>query len=119
MEKHPKLRIGFSHGGGTFAIVLPRLAQGWTISPVLRETIKVDPRETARRLYYDTLVFEAKTVRLLIELFGLSQLCVGSDFPFDAADKEPLRDLAKLQLSAADLAAVHESNARQFLGLAM
>ena len=118
LEKHPKLRIAFSHGGGTFAIVLPRLAQGWTISPILRETIKINPRETARRLYYDTLVFEAKTVRLLIELFGLSQLCVGSDFPFDGADKEPLRELTKLDLPAADLAALHETNARRFLGLA-
>ena len=118
LEKHPKLRLAFSHGGGTFAIVLPRLAQGWTISPALREIIKVNPRETARRLYYDTLVFEAKTIGFLIDMFGMSQLCVGSDFPFDGGDKEPLREIAKLALGAADLALIHEGNARRFLGLA-
>ncbi|MGH6968054.1 MAG: amidohydrolase family protein [Stellaceae bacterium] len=118
LEKHPRLRIAFSHGGGTFAIVLPRLAQGWTVSPALRETIKINPRETARRLYYDMLVFEAKTVRLLIEMFGIGQLCLGSDFPFDGADKEPLREIAKLELGAADLAALHEGNAKRFLDLA-
>lgn len=118
LEKHPKLRLAFSHGGGTFAIVLPRLAQGWTISPALREIIKVNPRETARRLYYDTLVFEAKTIGFLIDMFGMSQLCVGSDFPFDGGDKEPLREIAKLALGAADLAALHENNAKRFLGLA-
>ncbi|MDE2229731.1 MAG: amidohydrolase [Alphaproteobacteria bacterium] len=117
LERHPKLRIAFSHGGGTFAIVLSRLAQGWTISPVLRETIKVNPRETARRLYYDTLVFDARTLRFLIDSFGKSQLCVGSDFPFDAGDKEPLREIAALKLDAADLAALHEGNAKRFLGL--
>ena len=118
LEKHPKLRIAFSHGGGTFAIVLPRLAQGWAISPALQEKIKVNPRETARRLYYDALVFEAKTIRFLIELFGLSQLCVGSDFPFDGGDKEPLREIGKLGLGTADLAALYEGNPRRFLGLA-
>ncbi|HYL31568.1 MAG TPA: amidohydrolase family protein [Stellaceae bacterium] len=118
LERHPKLRIAFSHGGGTFAIVLPRLAQGWSISPALREIIKINPRETARRLYYDTLVFEAKTIRLLIDLFGTSQLCIGSDFPFDGGDKEPLREIGKLGLSADDLASLHEGNAKRFLGLA-
>jgi aminocarboxymuconate-semialdehyde decarboxylase len=118
LERHPKLRIAFSHGGGTFAIVLPRLAQGWTISPALRDIIKTNPRETARRLYYDTLVFEAKTIRLLLDLFGMSQLCIGSDFPFDGGDKEPLREIGKLGLGPADLAALYESNARRFLGLA-
>lgn len=118
LERHPKLRLAFSHGGGTFAVVLPRLTQGWAISPVLQEKIKVSPREIARRLYYDTLVFEAKTIRFLIEMFGLSQLCVGSDFPFDGGDREPLKEIAKLGLGAADLAAIHEGNARRFLGLA-
>ncbi len=118
LERHPKLRIAFSHGGGTFAVVLPRLAQGWAISPVLQETIKIDPRETARRLYYDTLVFEAKTIRFLIELFGINQLCVGSDFPFDGGDPEPLRELGKLDLSADDRAAIYEGNAKRFLAIA-
>jgi aminocarboxymuconate-semialdehyde decarboxylase len=117
LEKHPKLRIAFSHGGGTFAIVLPRLAQGWAISPALQEKIRINPREIARRLYYDTLVFDAKTIRFLIELFGPSQLCVGSDFPFDGGDKEPLRELTKLDLSTADRAAIHEANAKRFLGM--
>ena len=117
LEKHPNLRIAFSHGGGTYAIVLPRLTQGWSISPVLQEKIKVSPRETARRLYYDTLVFEAKTIQFLIEMFGLSQLCVGSDFPFDGGDPQPLREIAKLGLGAADLAAIYEGNAKRFLGL--
>ncbi len=117
LERHPKLRIAFSHGGGTFAVVLPRLTQGWAISPVLQETIKVSPRETARRLYYDTLVFEAKTIRFLIEMFGLSQLCVGSDFPFDGGDKEPLKDVMAIELGAKERELLLADNARRFLGL--
>jgi len=117
LEKHPKLKLAFSHGGGTFGIVLPRLTQGWSISPVLQETIKLSPRETARRLYYDTLVFDAGTLQFLIGMFGVTQLCVGSDFPFDGGDTEPLREIAKLGLGAADLALIHEGNAKRFLGL--
>ena len=29
LERLPSLRIAFSHGGGTLAMLLPRLQQGW------------------------------------------------------------------------------------------
>jgi aminocarboxymuconate-semialdehyde decarboxylase len=32
MQRRPRLRIAFSHGGGTLASLLPRLQQGWQLS---------------------------------------------------------------------------------------
>ena len=43
-----------------------------------------DPQATARRFYYDNLVFDHATVRHLMTLFGVSQIFVGSDYPFAA-----------------------------------
>jgi len=47
LERHPKLRIAISHGGGGFALTLPRLAFGWkhiNIKPGGRSP--VEPAET-------------------------------------------------------------------------
>ena len=33
LTRHPRLRLAFSHGGGAFASILPRLAHGWNIKP--------------------------------------------------------------------------------------
>ena len=38
LTRHPRLRLAFSHGGGAFASILPRLAHGWTIKPEFAAT---------------------------------------------------------------------------------
>ena len=40
LEKFPKLRVAFSHGGGTFATILPRLAMGWNGNAELQKIIR-------------------------------------------------------------------------------
>jgi aminocarboxymuconate-semialdehyde decarboxylase len=70
LQRHPDLRIAFSHGGGTFAALLPRLQQGWKTFPALADSIAESPAAQARRLFYDTLVYDAPTLRHLIASFG-------------------------------------------------
>ena len=60
LTRHPRLRLAFSHGGGAFASILPRLAHGWSIKAEFAERIGASPREHARRLYYDTLVYDTR-----------------------------------------------------------
>ena len=67
LTRHPRLRLAFSHGGGAFASILPRLMHGWKSRPEIAERIGVSPYEHARRLYYDTLVYDARTLRHLID----------------------------------------------------
>jgi aminocarboxymuconate-semialdehyde decarboxylase len=38
-SKHPKLRIAFSHGGGTMAILMPRLVHAWNVFPKAKESL--------------------------------------------------------------------------------
>ena len=116
LTRYPRLRLAFSHGGGAFASILPRLARGWDIKPEFAERIGVSPFEHARRLYYDTLVYDPHTLRHLIETFGVRQLCIGTDFPFDIHDRAPVEAVAALNLSAADVKLLHHDNAMRFLG---
>jgi aminocarboxymuconate-semialdehyde decarboxylase len=116
LTRHPRLRLAFSHGGGAFASILPRLAHGWKLKPEFAERIGVSPHEHARRLYYDTLVYDAHTLRHLIATFGVSQLCIGTDYPFDIHERAPIASVGELQLSDGDVKLLHHDNAARFLG---
>lgn len=114
--RQPALRIAFSHGGGTLAMLLPRLQQGWQVFPALAASIAESPREQARRLFYDTLVFDAATLRHLIDSFGAPALMLGTDYPFNFQEARPLQRLADAGLDAATRDALAFGNARRFLG---
>ena len=117
MLRHPKLRIAFSHGGGTLASLLPRLEQGWSVFPALKEQVKTSPTSQARRLYFDTLVFDTPTLQHLAGMFGDTQLMLGTDYPFNFHDRTPV---ARVDAAGFDAAAVERlayKNAEAFLGL--
>jgi aminocarboxymuconate-semialdehyde decarboxylase len=117
LTRFPRLRIAFSHGGGAFGLVLPRMMQGWHVLPSLRETLAESPAEIARRLYYDSLVYDGATLRHLVERFGERQIMIGTDYPFDIFERDPLARLQDTGLGAATLDLLRETNARRFLGL--
>jgi aminocarboxymuconate-semialdehyde decarboxylase len=111
--RHPRLRMAFSHGGGAMAMLLPRLVHAWKAIPKARESLTESPAETARRFFYDHLVFDPAAVKFLVGSFGASQVLLGSDYPFNMGDPDPLGTLEKAGLDRALTAA----NARRFLGL--
>ena len=117
LTRHPRLRLAFSHGGGAFASILPRLTHGWKSKPEFAALMGASPQEHARRLYYDTLVYDAPTLARLIDIFGVTQLCLGTDFPFDIHERHPLDAVASLKLSAGEVALLHHENAARFLSL--
>jgi len=115
--RHPKLRIAFSHGGGALAMLLPRLVHAWNALPKAKQSLAESPAVYARRFFYDALVFDPKATRFVIDSFGSSQICVGSDYPFSMGDSDPLGTLEKSGLDAGVIAAITSANARRFLGL--
>jgi aminocarboxymuconate-semialdehyde decarboxylase len=115
--RHQRLRIAFSHGGGAMAMLLPRLVHAWQVLPKAREALAESPAVTARRFYYDHLVFDPAAVRLLIERFGASQILVGSDYPFNMGDPDPVGALERVALRDGEHYAISAENARRFLGL--
>jgi aminocarboxymuconate-semialdehyde decarboxylase len=115
--QHPRLRIAFSHGGGAMAMLLPRLVHAWQVLPKAKEALKESPAATARRFYYDDLVFDAAALRFMIERFGSSQILLGSDYPFAMGEPDPVRALERAGLDADVRLAISAGNARRFLAL--
>jgi aminocarboxymuconate-semialdehyde decarboxylase len=114
LQRHPRLRIAFSHGGGVFALVLPRLMHGWKTMKDLREKVR-SPAEQARTLYYDTLVYDPRTLAFLIERFGLTQLCLGTDHPFTIQETDPVGAVEALNLAPKERDLLLSGNAARFL----
>ncbi len=117
-EKHPRLRIAFSHGCGALPIMLPRIEHGWKMNPAIRESMPRSPSETARRFYCDTLTYDTETLRLALRTFGEDKAMIGTDYPFQIRDPDPHARISALGLDAARASALREGNAKRFLGLA-
>lgn len=117
LVRHPTLRIAFSHGGGTLASLLPRLEEGAKVFPALREQLQQPPTQQARQLYYDTLVYDAPTLKHLASVFGATQLMLGSDYPFNFHERRPAARVDDCGFDDATAQALLQGNARRFLGL--
>jgi aminocarboxymuconate-semialdehyde decarboxylase len=130
LQACPHLRLAFSHGGGSFPFVLPRLENAWSGAwnegePLvagappseLRQALPEPPAGYARRLYYDTLLFDRRAIRYLLEMMGPTQLTVGTDYPFFPREQPVGSSLRSLGLDAAALAAIETENALRFLGV--
>lgn len=117
LQAVPNLRMAFSHGGGTLAMLLPRVRMGWGLFGPDATRMPVDPEAVARSLYFDTLVYDPRTLRYLIELVGESALAVGSDFPFVVMENPPGKVLGAPELAGSvSEEAVRYTNARRLLG---
>jgi aminocarboxymuconate-semialdehyde decarboxylase len=122
----PDLRISFSHAAGGFPLMLPRAQYFWSGSwneepPVLERAINHDdgpsPLDYARRFYYDSMVFDRRAVRYLIDLLGHDRLLVGSDFPAMLREDPAGHTLRTMNLPAAVLEDLTWNNAFNWLGL--
>jgi aminocarboxymuconate-semialdehyde decarboxylase len=110
--KCPELRIAFSHAAGGFPLMLPRAQYFWSGSwneePRVPERAPMpddgpSPLEFARRFYYDTLVFDRRALRFLVDYLGPDRLLVGSDFPAMPREDPAGRTLGSLELPPATL----------------
>ena len=99
------------------AILLPRLDHAWRVQPKAKEALPEPPMSYARRFFYDALVFDPLAIRFLVDRYGSSQIVVGSDYPFNMGDTDPVGTLDAAGLDAGAMRAITATNALRFLGL--
>jgi aminocarboxymuconate-semialdehyde decarboxylase len=119
-ERHPGLRLAFSHGAGGFPMILPRAnyfwGKTWNEEPS-SEGEGPSPAELAKRFFYDGLVMDRRALRYLIDVMGHRQVLVGSDFPAMAREQPCARTLRSLELAPDVLDDITWHNAFRFLGI--
>jgi aminocarboxymuconate-semialdehyde decarboxylase len=70
LERLPRLRICFAHGGGAFPFTLARLNHGWKVRPEGPAAIPREPREYARRIYVDSLTLSPRNLKFILHPTG-------------------------------------------------
>jgi aminocarboxymuconate-semialdehyde decarboxylase len=117
LERLPRLRVCFAHGGGAFPFTLARLDHGWKVRPEGPAAIPRPPRDYARLLYFDSLTLSAANLRFLVEQFGADHVVIGSDYPFDMGSADPVGAVGEAGLPAAAREQIEGATALRFLGL--
>ncbi len=113
----PRLKLVFSHGGGTIGSVLDRFSAVWAGFDVMRKSLSTPPAEYVRRFFYDTVVFGSDYLAYLVKLVGASQLLAGTDGPVDMGQPSIPGLLADAGLSSSDQERIANGNAKRLLGL--
>lgn len=119
LEKLPKLRVCFAHGGGSFPHTIGRISHGFDARPDLCAADNdVNPREYLGRFYVDSLVHDADALRYLIKLMGENRVALGSDYPFPLGELTPGSLIESMpDLSPGCKQKLLADNALEFLGL--
>ena len=128
LDRLPKLRIGFAHGGGSFPGTLGRIDHGCHARPDLCQTAtRRPPREHLRgsgadptrasSVYVDSLVHDAHALRELVRVFGPDRVALGSDYPFPLGEERPGAIIDSIpEFDAPTRAALLYTTALEFLG---
>ena len=119
LERLPALRVGFAHGGGSFPGTLGRIEHGFRVRPDLVAVDNaVPPSAYLRRMYFDSLVHDARALAALIELVGAERVFLGSDYPFPLGEQPPGAAIGALaELAPETRARLLGGTALEFLGL--
>ena len=119
LERLPKLRFAFAHGGGSFPITLGRIEQGFLVRPDLCAVDnKINPREYMGKFWVDSLVHDPHALRHCLQVFGEDKVALGSDYPFPLGESRPGEMIESMTgLDSAVRQKILCENALKWLGL--
>ena len=89
---------------------------GWDRKSVARTTPR-PPSAYLDELYYDTAVFDPDQLRALVDVVGSHRVVLGTDHPFDLAERDPVGFVRSAGLGADAQADVLWRTAATLLGI--
>ncbi len=118
LERLPRLRVGFAHGGGAFPGTIGRIEHGFRARPDLCAVDnRVGPRTYLGKFYVDALVHDPDALRSLLRLIGPERIALGSDYPFPLGEAVPGRMIETMEdLTPAMRERLLAGTALEFLG---
>jgi len=114
-DRHPRLRLLATHGGGYLPAYLGRTDHAWTVRQDAHSCRQL-PSSYLKQILVDSLVLDPIGLKALVARMGVANVLLGSDFPFDMGDDMPLAALRAAGLNDEQTSAVGGGNARR-LGL--
>jgi aminocarboxymuconate-semialdehyde decarboxylase len=115
-DRHPRLKLIASHGGGMLPYLVGRFEMGDKVEFDHLREMKRKPTDYLRHIYYDSITYDLAPLRYLIEVAGASQVMLGTDWPHRVHEADVA--VSRLQqLPDAQRRAIASENARRVFGL--
>lgn len=117
-EQHPRLRVAFAHGGGSFPLTIGRIEHGYNVRPDLCAIDNaVNPRDYIGRFWIDALVHDPKALDFIVDVMGHDHICMGSDYPFPLGEHHPGQLIDSMPYDSTLKEKLLQKNALSWMGL--
>lgn len=117
LERYPRLKLLLAHAGGFLPYTWGRLDRGYRIQDSATAKIPKAPGEYLKRLNFDTITHSTMALEYLIANFGADHVVLGSDYPYDMGDPEPVVSLRAAQIDDSRREQIASANACKLLGI--
>lgn len=118
MERCPDLKVLAVHGGGFLPAYSARIDHAWGARKDSQAGLPHPPTHYLRKMYFDTVVFSNHQLEYLVKTYGADHIVMGTDYPYDMADYDPVGHVAGCDgLSDEEKAKVGGLTAVNLLGL--
>ena len=88
----------------------------WRARPDCRTVIKKKPSSYLEKFYFDTITFDPRLLKQLIDRYGAERVLLGTDYPYDMGEEDPRGLIAAVnRLSAHDRQLIEGGNAMKLL----
>jgi aminocarboxymuconate-semialdehyde decarboxylase len=112
------LRMGFAHGGGSFAYWCGRADNAWYQR---RDLVGADsekpPSQYAGRVFVDSVVFTPAALTMLVAVHGADRVVLGSDYPYPLGERPAGAVIRSTDLTDHERGLLLGGNARDFLAM--
>jgi aminocarboxymuconate-semialdehyde decarboxylase len=115
LETYPRLKILLAHGGGALPYLHGRLDRGFKQRPEINKVIKKPPTEYLKQFHFDTITHNAIILKGLVDLVGADHVMLGSDYPFDMGNENPVELVRNANLGIENEKLILGDNASQLL----
>jgi aminocarboxymuconate-semialdehyde decarboxylase len=118
LEKYPGLKIILAHAGGQLPYIMGRMEHGYQVRPECKERVHHSPMAFFKNFYFDIITHNSDALRYLIRIAGSDHVLLGSDYPYDMGDPNPVQTVSKLsRIKAVDRQKIMRENAIALFGL--
>lgn len=117
LERYPNLKLLAVHGGGYLAAYSGRIDHAWGAREDCRAGLPLPPSHYLKKVWFDTVVFTPHQLQSLVATFGADRLLMGTDYPYDMGEYDPVAHVVDAGLDEAEVAAICGGNAKALLGL--